>query len=136
MSIESRLRRARGRAEKALLDRCQVLRDAEGRDDDVFDEETGLYERPVGDERTVYSGAFALVSGSDADSGDDGAAIDDPSTFAGLFPAATPPLLRGDRVRVLSSELNPEIVDREFVVSPAQQSSYLVLRRVPLEARP
>lgn len=113
-----------------------MLRDAEDRDDDVFNETTGLYERPAGDEKVVYTGAFALVSGSDADSGDDGAAIDEPSTFAGLFPSSVPPLRRGDRVEVVASTLNAEIVGREFVVTPAKQTTFLVLRRVPLEARP
>lgn len=46
----------RGLNELFMIDHCRIWRDAQGVNDDPWDEETGTYTRPTFDSQDIYSG--------------------------------------------------------------------------------
>lgn len=116
-----------------MEDTCVITRDSSGTGDDVFNQETGLYTPPPGDEATVYSGPCLLtVQGNVGREGNRGGGTMQIVGYKLQIPIAGPELEVGDWVELTSSRRDSASVGRKFQVMRPQYSTMAMTRAASL----
>ena len=109
--------------EDLLRDAGIVWRDPQGSDDDVLDEETGIWAPPDGDLDKIYEGPLKV--GHTSEEGD-------PKDLVSL-PLSSPTILKGDWVQITGAYRDPELVGKWFRVQDVQWSTYAVSRKLEVQ---
>lgn len=98
-------------------DTCRISRDVERAGDDVLDPVTGRLVPPSPDTTIIYEGP-CTVRTSDTDE------------YTVSIPADSPIIRIHDRINVLTSRRDPDLVGRRMVVTSLTRTSWLVSRKM------
>lgn len=128
------LKPAERQVAKLMQDTCVIVRDAENRGDDVFDESTGLYTRPAGDDNEVYAGKCLVTPTPLGGRPVEGGVTPNPGEreYRALIPRTAPPIPTGSTFIVTASVLDPQLVDATFTVIGSTLSTMSVCRQIDL----
>lgn len=120
---------ARSTAEGMLVDRCRILRDPQGKRDDVLDRATLQLSRPSGDETVVYEGP-CLVSERRLRAGqeEEGGGPVRRQNWQVRIPLSAPETRIRDIVLMLASR-RPELVGRRFRIGEINRNTLATTRR-------
>lgn len=136
MPVRPNLARATSKIESLMQDTCQIVRDAEGVGDDVWDEETGQFIAPTNDTITVYSGpCFVRPTGIGSTESAEMTATSNPGyrTLAGYIPKNITGVAENDWMVITSSLRDPLLVGRRLRVIGIRHMTFAVARILDLE---
>lgn len=122
--------------EDNMTDQCTIVRDVEGVSDDTWDNATGTYTAPGGDEIEVYTGlCYVSTKGWESRKELVGGAETIQSFFKLMLPLGSPKVLPRDRVVFTASLRYPYLVEEEFTVIEAIITSFAVAQGVLISSR-
>lgn len=123
---------AREAINRLLGDRCVIRFDADGRRDDVLNEDTGIMEPPAGDAPTIWAGP-CKVRVDNSDVVDEVGKRLDFSRYTVTLPWDAPVIPIGAEVEIIDSARDRQLVGMRASVRGVERKTFLVSRRLQVE---
>lgn len=121
--------------ERLMEDTCVVSRDSSGTNDDVFNQDTGVYTPPPNDVATVYTGKCLLsVQGNVGREAGRGGGSFQIVGYKLQIPISGPTLEVGDWVELTGSRRDPANIGKRFQVGRPQYGTMALTRAASLTA--